>query len=102
MLEKNECVIPVIKFDFPPLRGFEISTSKLEYKWPEFEKVRSQDLGELYHDAGQWYFFRNTKCKHVSILKEITAPLILERERVQDIDTESDWKIAEIKYELFG
>jgi len=102
MLEKHDCVIPVVKFDFPPLRSFEIYESKLRYKWPEFEKSRSQDLDELYHDAGQWYFFKNEDLYHKSLVKRSTLPLILEANRVQDIDTVSDWKLAELKFQLLN
>lgn len=102
MLEKYDCVIPVVKFDFPPLRSFYISESKLLYKWPNFEKSRSQDLEELYHDAGQWYFFKNEDFFHQSMVKKSTYPFILESIRVQDIDSILDWKLAELKFQLLN
>ena len=103
MLTENcDCVIPVVKYDFPPLRSFEISSSKLRYKWPEFERFRSQDLDELYHDAGQWYFFKNQESSHESLVKKSTSPLILERIQVQDIDTISDWEMAELKFYMLN
>ena len=100
LLEKYDCVIPVVRFDFPPLRSFEIFESKLRYKWPEYEKSRSQDLEELFHDAGQWCFFKNEEHCHESIVKSSTSPLILESNKVQDIDTISDWKLAELKFQM--
>jgi pseudaminic acid cytidylyltransferase len=102
LLEQYDCVIPVVRFDFPPLRSFEISESKLRYKWPEYEKSRSQDLEELFHDAGQWYFFRNKEQYHESLVKSSTSPLILETNKVQDIDTISDWKLAELKFQMLN
>lgn len=102
LLEKNDCVIPVVRFDFPPLRSFEISASILRYKWPKYEKSRSQDLEDLFHDAGQWYFFRNEEQYHESLVKSATAPLILESNKVQDIDTISDWKLAELKFQMLN
>lgn len=102
MLEEYDCVIPVVKFDFPPLRSFYISESKLFYKWPDFEKSRSQDLEELYHDAGQWYFLRNKDSFHTSLVKRSTYPFILDPIRVQDIDSISDWKLAELKFQLLS
>jgi pseudaminic acid cytidylyltransferase len=102
LLEKYDCVIPVVRFDFPPFRSFEISESKLRYRWPEYEKSRSQDLEELFHDAGQWYFFRNKEQYHESLVKSSTSPLILESNKVQDIDTISDWKLAELKYKMLN
>ena len=102
LLEKYDCVIPVVRFDFPPFRSFEISESKLRYKWPEYEKSRSQDLEELFHDAGQWYFFRNKEQYNESLVKSSTAPYILESNKVQDIDTISDWKLAELKFQVLN
>ena len=102
LTEKSDCVIPVVKFDFPPLRSFEISASKLRYKWPKYEKSRSQDLEDLFHDAGQWYFFKNSVQYHVSMIKDRTVPLILDALRVQDIDTIDDWKIAELKFQILS
>ena len=102
LTEKSDCVIPVVKFDFPPLRSFEISASKLRYKWPKYEKSRSQDLEELFHDAGQWYFFRNEEKYHESLVKNSTSPIILESNKVQDIDTISDWKLAELKFQMLN
>lgn len=102
LTEKCDCVIPVVKFGFPPLRSFEIYASKLRYKWPEFEKSRSQDLDELYHDAGQWYFFKNQVSSHKSLVKKSTSPLILEPIKVQDIDTISDWEMAELKFHVLN
>jgi len=102
MLEKHDCVIPVVKFDFPPLRSFYVSESKLRYKWPDFQKSRSQDLEELYHDAGQWYFFRNEDSFHSSLVKRSTCPFILESIRAQDIDSMSDWKLAELKFQILN
>ena len=102
LLEKHDCVIPVVRFDFPPLRSFEISELKLRYKWPEYEKSRSQDLEELFHDAGQWYFFKNEEHYHESLIKSSTSPLFLESTKVQDIDTISDWKLAELKFQMLN
>jgi len=102
LLEKYDCVIPVMRFDFPPFRSFEIIESKLRYKWPEYEKSRSQDLEELFHDAGQWYFFRNEEPYHESLVKNSTSPFFLESNKVQDIDTISDWKLAELKFQMLN
>ena len=102
LLKEYDCVIPVVRFDFPPFRSFEISASKLHYKWPKYEKSRSQDLEDLFHDAGQWYFFKNEEQRHESLVKRATAPLILESNRVQDIDTISDWKLAELKFQMLN
>ncbi len=92
-------VVTVVSFSFPPQRAFIQSNGMLAYKWPEFRSARSQDLEPFYHDAGQFYFVR-TKAflEEKTVVPTNTAPLVLPETEVQDIDNESDWDIAEIKY----
>ena len=60
---------------------------------------RSQDLKNIYHDAGQFYI-GNTEMlkKNINIFSKKSYPIVLSEEIVQDIDTITDWKIAEIKF----
>ena len=90
--------IPVTEFSFPVWRAFKIDNKEIGYQWPEFEKSRSQDLSKLFHDAGQWYWIKVNSIKDTLVPKQ-TAPVMLDNLEVQDIDTESDWRIAELKYE---
>ena len=53
--EQADCVIPVVRFSFPPQRGVIINNNKITPKWPENMAKRSQDLEPLYHDCGQFY-----------------------------------------------
>jgi len=97
--ENIDSVLPVAQFSFPPQRGFIIQNEKIMFRWPENELVRSQDLEPMYHDAGQFYcvnvksFMRNH-----SLITENTKTIVLNDIEVQDIDNESDWKVAEFKY----
>lgn len=96
-----DSVIPVVQFSFPPQRCHVIHNGLLEMKWPENLTVRSQDLEPLYHDCGQFYITKVDaflRCRQ--LLTPKTCPMILPENEVQDIDNESDWKIAEIKYRL--
>ena len=73
----------------------------IRYQYPEHERTRSQDLEPIYHDCGQFYICK-TKIfmeKHTLILPR-TRPFILSEEEVQDIDTMSDWEIAEAKFKV--
>ena len=99
--EKVESLVPVVEFSFPPLRGFSIKDGKVKYKWPEFEKSRSQDLDKIYHDAGQFYICSvKSLIDNNTLVSPNTVPFILDELEVQDIDTEMDWKLAELKYKL--
>lgn len=94
-------VMPVVGFSFPPLRGMIIEKEELVMKWPEYRYTRSQDLDTLYHDCGQFYFYNVEKFLAVGGRVESNiVPLVMPELEVQDIDNESDWKIAEMKYQL--
>jgi N-acylneuraminate cytidylyltransferase len=67
--------------------------------WPQHLNDRSQDLQQVYHDAGQWYWFK-TKELCDSFLSGKTAIIKLDETEVQDIDNLSDWKLAELKYKI--
>ena len=99
--EKKNSVMPVVPFSFPPLRGMVINDGKLEYKWQEYAMKRSQDLEEIYHDCGQFYVFRvETFEKEKKLVTDNTAGMIISELEVQDIDNETDWQLAEMKYRL--
>ena len=58
--------------------------------------LRSQDLEEAWHDAGQFYWGNTVAwLNQESFFSNESMPVILPRHRVQDIDTEEDWKVAE-------
>ena len=103
LAEKNvEQVLPVVRFSFPPQRCFIVGEdSLLHYKWPENQPKRSQDLEPFYHDAGQFYFTDVNKLKERNALKgDNTLGLVLSELDVQDLDTMTDWKLAEMKFKL--
>jgi N-acylneuraminate cytidylyltransferase len=102
MDKKLNSVFPVVSFSYPVWRGFYVEDDgKSKMVWPEYLHVRSQDLKTVYHDAGQWYWFKTDIER--SLFTEHSGVVILSEEEVQDIDTVSDWKLAELKYKLlFG
>lgn len=102
MVEREaNMVIPVVKFSFPPQRAYVIDDNCLKYKWEENRDKRSQDLESFYHDAGQFYFFEMNKyIEDEGVIIDNVVPLLLSETEVQDIDNESDWLIAEMKYNL--
>ncbi len=100
-VEHFDAVFPVIPFGYPIQRSLKIQNNKLEFFFPEFENSRSQDLEKAYHDAGQFYFFKSKNfLNNKSILSDNVGSIILSEMEAQDIDTEIDWKLAELKYEL--
>ena len=96
--DKYAEVVPVVQFSFPPQRAYIIgSQGTLEYKWEEFKFSRSQDLEKMYHDAGQFYFYKVDSYVKNRGVKGAICPIICPEHEVQDIDNEEDWKMAEIK-----
>lgn len=97
--DSADSVVPVVKFSFPPQRAFIIRNNYVEYLMPENAKKRSQDLEPHYHDCGQFYFCKVKSFKEQgTIITDKTKPIIVDERMVQDIDTMSDWEIAEAKY----
>lgn len=92
-------VMPVVQFSFPPQRGMAVRDGKLTYCYPENAMKRSQDLEPVYHDCGQFYFYRTERyraCKGDP--EEGYLPIVMPETEVQDIDNPDDWEIAELKY----
>jgi N-acylneuraminate cytidylyltransferase len=96
-----DSAVPVVRFGFPIERALEIREGLLGFRYPEFRNTRSQDLAPSYHDAGQFYYFRVPRFLVTrSLFGDRTVPIELPEAEVQDIDTEADWKLAELKYRL--
>lgn len=93
-------VIPMTSFSFPPQRGMRLKDNGfIEPVDPVGINARSQDLPVIYHDCGQFYWMKTEKyLENDNILDNHTKPYFVRESEVQDIDNESDWKMAEIKY----
>lgn len=94
-----DTLIPVVAFSYPPQRAMVVREDRLVFEYPQYLDSRSQDLEPHYHDVGQFYLFyteafrRNGKLMVGNIL-----PYVVSEMEVQDIDNQTDWEIAEIKY----
>jgi N-acylneuraminate cytidylyltransferase len=99
---KWEYAFPVCTFDFPVQRALRLSpTGGVESRWPEFALSRSQDLEELVHDAGQFYWGKADAWRAGRPVYGLKSTSIrVSRAVAQDIDTEEDWEIAEALFQL--
>ena len=100
MLERgvsDQFIFTATTYASPIQRALRIDQqSGLTHMWqPENFCKRSQDLENAYHDAGQFYWGRPEIWLSKTNLFQGSAPLILPRWRVQDIDNEEDWTMAE-------
>lgn len=103
LLEKTKAdsAIPVVKFSYPIQRALKIENGKLEMICPENLNKRSQDLMPTYHDIGQFYWANVQKFLETKkLFSDYSVPIEILESEVQDIDTEEDWKIAEMKYRI--
>lgn len=84
-------------FPFPIQRAIKLDEfGSVSMFSPENEQVRSQDLEEAYHDAGQFYWGKTEAfLTKLSIFSPHSKAVLLPRNRVQDIDTPEDWELAE-------
>jgi len=97
--ECADSLIPVVKFDFPVQRALRIVKGRVIYAQPEYANARSQDLEPLFHDCGQFYWFRTASLiKDKSLMNANTAYFEIPDSEVRDIDTPQDWIIAEALY----
>lgn len=97
-----DTVFPVIKYSFPVQRAMRKFQKKfIRMIQPEHMETRSQDLEPTYHDAGQFYWFKTERIlEQKKIWTDSTGFIEINELEAQDIDTETDWKIAELKYKM--
>ena len=104
VLEANNLafVLSATTFPYPIFRSFlETPANGLEMFFPKHYRTRSQDLPDALHDAGQFYWGRPLAwLDRTPMFGEHSAVVRIPRWRVQDIDTEDDWKRAEIVWRL--
>ena len=101
LCEKNAATaFSVTTFPYPVFRALEIDNNgRLGMIWHKYDDIRSNDLPEAYHDAGQFYWGNAKKFKKgEGFLSSDAIPIILPRYLVQDIDTPEDWDTAERMY----
>lgn len=105
ILNNNLCdfVLPITSYSFPIQRALIIneSTKHLEMREPTKFSSRSQDLKESFHDAGQFCWgSAEAWISGDTPFQRKTLPYNLPRFRVQDIDTNEDWKRAELLHKV--
>ena len=91
----------VAAFGFPIQRALQLQEDGcITPFWPENMAKRSQDLTPAYQDAGQFYWGRREAwLEGKSVFGGQGLAQVLPRYRVVDIDTEEDWRLAELLYQ---
>lgn len=96
-----DSVFTVVQYSYPVQRSLKITDGKVFMTCPEYRNARSQDLEPVYHDAGQFYLADTVCFKRTgSLWGDNTGAIVLAELEVQDLDTEMDWILAEMKFNL--
>lgn len=97
-----DTLIPVVAFSYPPQRAMIVKDGRLVFEYPQYLDSRSQDLEPHYHDVGQFYIFKTDAFKvNRKLMVGNILPMVVSEMEVQDIDNQTDWEIAEIKYRKY-
>lgn len=90
-------VFSATTYPFPIQRAIKLNAhDTVEMFSPQYFNVRSQDLEEAWHDAGQFYWGTAEAWLNKAMIFSTQSRVVeLPRFRVQDIDTQEDWDRAE-------
>ena len=95
-----DAVITFCRYPHPIERAF-VFNDYMEMKYTDHAFTQTQGLRDSYYDAGQFYWGVSDAWREERpLFSHKSAPVILPRHRVQDIDTPEDWVRAELMFEL--
>jgi pseudaminic acid cytidylyltransferase len=99
---KSDCVFPVLAYSHPIQRALRLDDAgKIKPFDASQSNTRTQDLDNTYHDAGMFYTFDvATLYQNRSLRTANTTAIIIDELQAHDIDSEIDWKLAEMKFKL--
>lgn len=96
-----DTLIPVVAFSYPVQRALIVRDERLVFEYPQYMDSRSQDLEPHYHDVGQFYVLKTDAFKkNKKLMLGNILPYEISEMEVQDIDNQTDWEIAEMKYRI--
>lgn len=98
-----DCVFPVLPYSHPVQRAIELSEEGIVIPFFDADSTaRTQDFKKAFHDAGMFYSFDVKKLLvNKSLRTQNTYAIEIDEIHAHDIDSENDWKLAELKYKLF-
>ncbi len=99
-----EFVYPVVEYAHPIQRAMRRQADgRMSFIQAEHELTRTQDLEKTYHDAGQFYWGTSAAWLAQKRMHSSGMGLVVPHWRTVDIDTEEDWKRAELIFQsLYG
>ena len=95
-----DAAFTMVRYSYPVQRSLRVDNGFITMREPQYVDARSQDLEPIYHDAGQFYFAQVKDIDTFELWTKRTYGFELSELMVQDLDTETDWLLAEMKYRL--
>ncbi len=93
---------PVTDYAHPIQRALRrLPAGQMQFFLPEYELSRTQDLEKSYHDTGQFYWGKASSWQSNMKMHTDGVGMLVPNWRVVDIDTDDDWKRAELLHEVF-
>lgn len=97
--KKFDTLRPIVRYDYPIQRAYRMDEDNVvSFMQAEYLNTRSQDLEKAYHDAGLFYW---GTCA-VGFKGNKWGGYVIDESVCQDIDTEDDWRMAELKYKILN
>ena len=96
-MKNVDSVAAFLKYRYPIQRAVSFNSQhKVNMLSPEHRWTRTQDLAEIYHDAGQFYWFRTD----VGLKGARKYGVLLRNQNAIDIDNPDDWNLAQQLYKF--
>lgn len=96
-------ILPVCKYPVPIEWAMKLKNGYLLPNDREAQTMRSQDIEPKYFDAGMFYFCKiESMSEYKCLIPDKTLGFVIDESQCQDIDTEEDWEMAEIKFKISG
>ncbi len=101
--QKADFVYPVTEYAHPVQRAMRrLADGRMEFLNSEHELTRTQDFEPLYHDAGQFYWGTASAWLAQKRMHTDGIGMTIPSWRVVDIDSEDDWRRAELLFETIS
>lgn len=97
-----DAAFTMVRYSYPVQRALCVRDGYVGMREPQYYDARSQDLEPVFHDAGQFYFMKVNDIDKLLFWTDHTFGLELSELMVQDLDNETDWQLAEMKYKLLN
>lgn len=90
-------IYPVAEYAHPIQRAMRMDQDgSMKFLNPEAELTRTQDLENVFHDAGQFYWGKASSWLELKKMHTDGFGFPIDNWRAVDIDTEQDWQRAEL------